>query len=342
MTGGSIFSPVFPAIGRFFPVKNFFKLGQFIPLAAVPHLINFAFDPTAGKTSRFMLIRIGFDLIFELPAPVPMILMLYTHPSRSGSLSGPEVIQSSPAIPISTFTDNFGNRCGRVMAPAGQLRLWHETLIRDSGLADPISPDAIQWDVHALPPDAIQFLFASRYCQTDELSQTAWNLFGNTPPGWARVQAVCDWVHNNIQFGYVYARPNKTALDVFNERTGVCRDFSHLLITFLRCLNIPARYATGYLGDIGVPINPDPMDFSAWTEVFLDGRWYTFDARHNIPRIGRIVMARGRDAVDVAITTCFRPSQLVKFHVTTDGIPSDEDTIIRPQYASMPAVVQVT
>jgi transglutaminase-like putative cysteine protease len=289
-----------------------------------------------------MLIRIGFDLTFELQAPVPMILMLYTHPSRSGSLSGPEVIQTSPPIPISTFTDHFGNRCGRILAPAGQIRLWHETLIRDSGLPDPISLDAGQWDVHALPPDVIQFLYASRYCETDLLSDIAWNLFGQTAPGWSRVQTVCEWVHANVQFGYEFASSSKTAFQVYQERRGVCRDFSHLLIAFLRCLNIPARYVTGYLGDIGVPLNPEPMDFSAWTEVFLDGRWYTFDARHNTPRIGRVVMARGRDAVDVAITTSFGPSTLTRFNVTTDAIPFDEDTTARPRYASVPAVVQVS
>ena len=288
-----------------------------------------------------MLIRIGFDLTFELPASVPMILMLYTHPSRSSSLAAPEVIQISPSIPISTFTDAFGNRCGRILAPAGALRLWHETIVRDSGLLDPVNPDAIQWDVHALPPDVVQFLFASRYCETDNLSNIAWNLFGNTPLGWSRVQAVCDWVHNNVQFGYGFARSNKTAYEVYQERRGVCRDFSHLLIAFLRCLNIPARYATGYLGDIGVPYNPDPMDFSAWTEVFLDGRWYTFDARHNKPRIGRIVMARGRDAVDVAITTSFGPSTLTKFNVTTDAIPYDQDTMPRPRYADASNIVQI-
>jgi transglutaminase-like putative cysteine protease len=288
-----------------------------------------------------MLIRIGFDLTFELPAPVPMILMLYTHPSRSSSLAGPEIIQIAPSIPISTFTDHFGNRCGRILAPAGSIRLWHETLVRDSGLLDPTNLDAVQWDVHALPPDVIQFLFASRYCETDNLSNIAWNLFGNTPMGWSRVQAVCDWVHNNVQFGYGFARANKTAFEVYQERRGVCRDFSHLLIAFLRCLNIPARYATGYLGDIGVPFNPDPMDFSAWTEVFLDGRWYTFDARHNMPRIGRVVMARGRDAVDVAITTSFGPSTLTKFSVTTDAIPYDQDTIPRPRYAEVPNVAQI-
>jgi len=283
-----------------------------------------------------MLIRIGFDVLFEIPAPVPMILMLYTHPSRSGSLSAPERIQVSPEISISTFTDHFGNRCGRILAPAGPLRLWHQTIIRDSGLPDPVHADAVQWDVHALPPEVIQFLFASRYCETDQLSDIAWNHFGNTPTGWSRVQAVCDWVHANVQFGYQFARPTKTAFEVYQDRRGVCRDFSHLFITFLRCLNIPARYATGYLGDIGVPYNPDPMDFSAWTEVFLDGRWYTFDARHNVPRIGRVVMARGRDAADVALTTSFGPAQLVKFNVITDEIPVDEDPLLVPRSASAP------
>ena len=210
-------------------------------------------------------------------------------------------------------------------------------IVRDSGLADPIHPDAMQWDVHALPPETIRFLYASRYCETDNLSNIAWNLFGNTPPGWQRVQAVCDWVHNNVQFGYEFARPTKSAYDVYQERRGVCRDFSHLLITFLRSLNIPARYATGYLGDIGIPPVPEPMDFSAWTEVFLDGRWYTFDARHNHPRIGRIVMARGRDAVDVAITTSFGPAQLTQFHVTTDEMPFDEDPILKPRTAEVSA-----
>jgi len=284
-----------------------------------------------------MLIRIGFDVLFEIPAPVPMILMLYTHPSRSGSLSAPERIQVSPEIPISTFTDHFGNRCGRIQAPAGQLRLWHQTIIRDSGLPDPVHADAVQWDVHALPPEVIQFLFASRYCETDQLSDIAWNLFGNAPTGWGRVQAVCDWVHANVQFGYQFARPTKTAFEVYQDRRGVCRDFSHLFITFLRCLNIPARYATGYLGDIGVPYNPDPMDFSAWTEVFLDGRWYTFDARHNMPRIGRVVMARGRDAADVALTTSFGPAKLINFSVITDEIPVDEDHGLVPRSASTPA-----
>lgn len=284
-----------------------------------------------------MLIRIGFDLSFDLPAPVSMILMLYTHPCRSSSLLAPETIHSSPATPIDTFIDQFGNRCGRIATGVGELRLWHEAVVRDSGLPDPVHPQAPQWNVQDLPPDVLPFLFASRYCETDYLSNIAWELFGNTPPGWPRAQAVSDWVHSNLQFGYEFARPTKSAHEVYQERRGVCRDFSHLLIAFLRCLNIPARYVTGYLGDIGVPPVPDPMDFSAWTEVFLDGRWYTFDARHNTPRIGRIVMARGRDAVDVALTTSFGPSTLKKFNVITDEIPRDDDPAPKPLNASTPA-----
>ena len=229
-----------------------------------------------------------------------------------------------------------------MLAPAGQIRLWHETLIRDSGLPDPISPDAAQWDVHALPPEVVPVPLASRYCETDQLGNIAWDLFGNTPPGWGRVQAVCDWVHANIHFGYEFAHPSKTAFQVYQERKGVCRDFSHLLIAFLRCLNIPARYVTGYLGDIGVPLNPDPMDFSAWTEVFLDGRWYTFDARHNMP-----AHRQGGHGPRPRRGRCrhhhlVRAATLKKFSVTTDAIPFDEDTVPRPRYASVPAVDQIT
>jgi transglutaminase-like putative cysteine protease len=267
-----------------------------------------------------MLIRIGFDISFDLPAPTPMLLMLYTHPCHAPSLLVPERIQTDPFIPISTFTDGFGNRCGRIHAPAGRLRLWHEGLIRDSGLPEPVNPSAQQWTIDDLPPEAIGFLMGSRYCETDRLSDVAWSLFGQTPLGWLRVQAVCDWVHNHVTFGYEHARSTKTAYDVFQERRGVCRDFSHLFITMLRCLNIPARYVTGYLGDIGVPPCPLPMDFSAWSEVFLDGQWYAFDARHNQPRIGRVVMARGRDATDVAITTSFGSALLAKFQVVTDEV----------------------
>jgi transglutaminase-like putative cysteine protease len=254
-------------------------------------------------------------------------MMLYTHPSRAATLVGREHVRCEPHIPITTFIDGFGNRCGRIHAPQGTLRLLNHGVCRDSGQPDEINWNARQVNIDRLPPETLRFLMQSRYCETDKLSDIAWTLFGNTTPGWGRVQAVCDWVHNNVQFGYQFARPTKSAFDVYTERQGVCRDFTHLLVTFLRCLNIPARYATGYLGDIGVPANPSPMDFSAWTEVYLDNRWYTFDARHNTPRIGRIVMARGRDATDVALTTSFGSSKLLSFNVTTEEIPEDANTL---------------
>lgn len=271
-----------------------------------------------------MLIRVGYEMTFDVPAPVPMLLLLYTHPSRVADLKQPERLQVEPHVPVEEFIDNFGNHAGRLLAPAGPLRLLYDTVVEDSGLPDVIHPAAPQTPVHALPTDALPFLLASRYCEVDLLSQAAWDLFGKTPLGWARVQAVCDWVHQNVEFGYQYARPTKTAHDVLQERKGVCRDFTHLAVTFCRCLNIPARYCNGYLGDIGIPPEPSPMDFNAWFEVFLDNRWHTFDARHNTPRIGRVLIARGRDATDIAMTTSFGPAPLKTFTVWTDEVGTAE------------------
>lgn len=271
-----------------------------------------------------MLIRIGYDVRFEIPIPTPMVLMLFLHPSRVASLrggGGDEAVRTEPRVPIDHYTDCFGNHCGRILAPAGELRITNTGIVHDSGDPDPVYADAMQNRIEDLPMETLQFLLGSRYCEVDRLSEIAWGLFGQTPLGWPRVQAVVDWCHSNVEFGYKHARPTKTAFDVYTERKGVCRDFMHLAITFCRCLGIPARYATGYLGDIGVPLAPEPMDFSAWFEVFLENRWWTFDARHNKPRIGRVLMARGRDAVDVALTTSFGPTKLVKFEVTTEEIP---------------------
>ncbi len=267
-----------------------------------------------------MLIRLGYELAFEVPTPTPMLLLLYVHPSRAACLRRPDRLHVEPAVPVEEFIDGFGNRCGRILAPAGTLLLWNDTLVEDDAEPDPVVPDAVQHPVQDLPPETLPFLLGSRYCEVDRLADVAWSLFGKAPPGWGRVQAVCDWVHANVRFGYGFARPTKTAHDVYTERKGVFRDFMHLAITFCRCLNIPARYATGYLGDIGVPPAPDPMDFSAWFEVFLGGRWHTFDARHNTPRIGRVLMARGRDAADAALTTSFGSTPLKKFTVLTDEI----------------------
>ncbi len=269
-----------------------------------------------------MLIRVGFDIAFDSPRPVPMVLMLDTRPEWDASIVRPGQFRTEPEIPVETFVDSFGNRGKRLLLPAGQVRLIDDAVFEDSGRPDASHPEAIQHPVETLPPEVLPFLLSSRYCEVDRLSDIAWNLFANAPTGWGRVQAVCDWVHNHVKFGYHFARSTKTAFDAYTERAGVCRDFTHLAVTLCRCLNIPARYSTGYLGDIGVPLADAPMDFSAWFEVFLGGRWHTFDARHNIPRIGRIVMARGRDAVDVALTTSFGPSTLKKFVVWTDEVQS--------------------
>jgi transglutaminase-like putative cysteine protease len=267
-----------------------------------------------------MLIHIGFDLIFDLPVPAAMMLLLSVRPERRRDLRRSDDLRIEPKARILYFTDSFGNHCGRILAPAGQVRFTADALIEDTGLPDRLAPLAIQHPVEDLPPECLPFLLASRYCEVDALQDTAWSLFGQTPPGWPRVQAICDYVHGRIEFGYPHARPTRSAAEAHEERKGVCRDFTHLAITFCRCMNIPARYCTGYLGDIGVPPVPDPMDFSAWFEVYLGGRWWTFDARHNTPRIGRILMAVGRDATDVAITTTFGTARLQKFHVVTDEV----------------------
>jgi transglutaminase-like putative cysteine protease len=267
-----------------------------------------------------MLIRIGYDIAFELANATPMATMLYVHPSRHADLVSPECVKLEPDIPVHTYTDSFGNICGRLFPPAGTVRFLLDTTIRDSGRPDPVAPEAVQYAIGDLPDEALQFLLPSRYCEVDKLNDIAWKLFGAAPPGWARAQTICDWVHHHITFGYHFADSQKSALEVYHDGKGVCRDFMHLAVTFSRCLNIPARYVTGYLGDIGVPPAPYPMDFSAWYEVFIGGKWHTFDARHNQRRIGRILMAVGRDAADVALMTNFGSAKLAKFHVVTEEV----------------------
>jgi transglutaminase-like putative cysteine protease len=265
-----------------------------------------------------MQIRVGFEMLHEFVGRTPMVLMLNVHPSRALDVIKPDHLRIAPSLPVTRYTDAFGNVCTRLVAPPGQVEISTDALVWDSGLPEPVEPNARQHEVAELPHDALVFLLASRYCETDRLMQDAWARFGKTPLGWPRVQAICDFVHSHVRFGYQHARATKTATEVAVERRGVCRDFAHLAITLCRCMNIPARYCTGYLGDIGVPPEPEPMDFSAWFEVYLGGRWYSFDARHNTPRIGRIVMARGRDAADVAISTTFGPNLLKRFVVHTD------------------------
>lgn len=276
--------------------------------------------PCAQRGLHVVLIRLGYDIQFDIDAPVPMVAMLTVHPSRRHHLQEPDRMQVEPAIATSDYEDLFGNVCTRFVAPAGRLRLSNSTVIEDSGEPDAVNPDAGELPVDELPAEVLRFLLPSRFCEVDLLSNTAVELFGSVPRGWARVQAICDWVHDKLTFSYPQARQTRTALDVYTERVGVCRDFQHLAITFCRALNMPARYVTGYLGDIGVPPVPYPMDFSAWFEVFLNGRWWTFDARHNTPRIGRVVIATGLDATDVAITTSFGRARLAHFQVTTDEI----------------------
>ncbi len=271
-----------------------------------------------------MLIRFGYEIKFQLSAPTPMVLLLSPHPSVQRRLLQPEAIQVEPHISLHRFTDMYGNEATRLHAPSGELRLFYNGVIKDSGQPDRMELSAEQWPAERLPDNVLPFLFDSRYCEVELLSDIAWSLFGCTKPGWERVQAICDWVHLNVEFGYKYARPTRTALDVYNERRGVCRDFTHLAVALCRAMNIPAGYCNGYMGDIGVPADPSPMDFNAWFEAYLGGEWYTFDARHNMPRIGRILVSRGRDAKDTAMTTSFGLHELKQFTVWTDEVTASE------------------
>ncbi|HXT99805.1 MAG TPA: transglutaminase family protein, partial [Polyangia bacterium] len=236
-----------------------------------------------------MQIRVGYDLRYVFPQPTPVIVTLNVHYSRASDLVRPDLMLTDPPVPIRSYRDGFGNWCARLVAPEGRFRIFAEAVINDSGSADPVSPEAEQSAVEALPEETLVFLLGSRYCETDRLSETAWKLFAQTPPGWARVQAICDFVNQHLAFGYEFASPTKTAWEAFNERRGVCRDFAHLAIALCRCMNIPARYCTGYLGDIGMPPPYSAMDFAAWFEAWLGDGWYTFDPRNNVPRIGRVL-----------------------------------------------------
>ena len=267
-----------------------------------------------------MIIRAGYDIAFHCRQETPMVLMLSVHPARQGDLLSEHCIHLSNGVGSRDYRDSFGNVCTRLVAPTGQIEVRNDFLIQDSGLPDEVAPEARQLAVHELPDDTLLFLMGSRYCDTQNLSDLAWSLFAGIEGGWQKVQAICDYVHDHLEFGYHHARCDRTASEGHAERRGVCRDFAHLAVTLCRCMNIPARYCTGYLGDIGVPRDPAPMDFSAWFEAYLGGRWYTFDARHNHPRIGRIVIARGRDAADVAISTGFGFTQLVRFSVITEEV----------------------
>ncbi|MBX3598900.1 MAG: transglutaminase family protein [Rhizobiaceae bacterium] len=271
-----------------------------------------------------MLIRLGYEIEVTCEHAMPLVSLLEIHPERQKDIKSRSAIQTSPNIKGQAYKDLYGNLCRRFYVPTGDFRVRYDAVVEDCGEPEEVNPLARQTRVEHLPPDVICYLLGSRYCETDHLSDLAWSLFGNVPEGWARVQAICDYVHNRLSFGYGYARSTRTAAQAHDERVGVCRDFAHLAITFCRCMNIPARYVNGYLGDIGVPADPAPMDFSAWFEAYLDGKWYTFDARHNIPRIGRVVIARGRDATDVPLLHTFGSHKLKLFKVWTHedrGVP---------------------
>ena len=267
-----------------------------------------------------MQIRVGFEMVYDCPQPTPMIFNVNVHFTRVSDLVGRDDLVFDPPLRMAAYRDSFGNWCSRIVAQQGRMTITANALVNDSGATDVIVPQAQQVPVPDLPEEALLFLLGSRYCETDRLSETAWILFGQTPTGWARVQAICDFVHRHITFGYEHARMTRTALEAFHDKTGVCRDYAHLAVAFCRCMNIPARYCTGYLGDIGMPPPYGVMDFAAWFEAFLDGRWYTFDARNNTPRIGRVLIARGRDASDVAISHAFGPNTLASFKVWTDEV----------------------
>jgi transglutaminase-like putative cysteine protease len=267
-----------------------------------------------------MQLRVGYELIYDCPQPTPMILTLHIHSTRVSDLIVPDHLITRPSIPISAYRDTFGNWCSRIVAPQGEIRLSADAVLNDTGKPDEVSTPAPQLAVQDLPEETLVFLLGSRYCETDLLSEAAWEFFEKAPAGWGRVQAVCDFVHRHITFGYEHARATKTAWEVFNERVGVCRDYAHLAIALCRCMNIPARYCTGYLTDIGIPPPYGPMDFAAWFEAYLGGRWYTFDPRNNMPRIGRVLIARGRDAADVPISNTFGPITLKSFKVWADEL----------------------
>ena len=276
-----------------------------------------------------MFIRFGFSIVVTCEKPVPMLLALSVAPGFAGRLIGSDNVRVSPEVPINEYFDHYGNRISRIVAPPGESLIWSDCIAEVDGAADPVFPDARQHPVEELPSETLNFLTASRYCESDELSGIAWQRFGVVHDGWPRVQAICDFVHEQTNFGYQFGRPTKTAHDVYHEKTGVCRDFAHLSVALCRAMNIPARYASGYLGDIGVPPS-GPGDFCAWFEAYLDGAWHVFDARYNMPRIGRIPMVRGCDASDVAMITSFGAYDLAGFRVWTDEIPAghDDETLV--------------
>ncbi len=283
--------------------------------APLPHPL-----PLQSAHYSGLQIRVGFEMEYRCAAPTPMLLALSIHHTRASDLIIPDQLVTDPPVPVDTYRDMYGNWCSRIVAPQGRLVLRTDALVHDAGRPDAVVPGAKQLAVEDLPEAALVYLLGSRYCETDELSDFAWLKFGGGPTGWARVQAICDFVHQHIEFGHHHARSNRTAVDAYRERQGVCRDYAHLAITLCRCLNIPARYCAGYLADTRDSGMPGPMDFAAWFEAYLGDHWHTFDACHNTPQVGRVLMARGRDACDVAMANTFGPNTLQRFSVWADDV----------------------
>lgn len=267
-----------------------------------------------------MKLRIGYELDYDFPQPTPMILMLNVHFSRVSDLAQPDHIRIQPSVPVSAYRDGFGNWCTRLLAPQGLMRITADAIISDSGLPESHDLSAGQVPVQQLPEESLVFLLASRFCDSDRLLDLAWQLFGHTEPGAPRVQAICDFVNQRIAFNYNDASVTRTATDAYREGRGVCRDYAHLAIALCRAMNIPARYCTCYLGDVGTSPPYPPGDFAASFEAYLEGGWQMFDPRNNEARIGRVLIARGRDAADVAIATTFGPNTLTGFKVWTDEV----------------------
>lgn len=272
-----------------------------------------------------MEIRVGYRIEITTAQPVSCMTLLDPHPCREGDLANqptPRVtsLADGSEVPVREYTDGFGNRCRRLLVPTGGARFTSDLIVRDSGMPDRWDKEAPEILPDELPSEVIEYMLSSRYCEVDELLATAWSLFGTYAPGWNRVQQICNFVNAHIRFDYQCARNTRTAVQAMNERVGVCRDFTHLAIALCRAMNIPARYCNGFLGDIGVPPDPAPMDYNAWFEAFLGGKWYVFDARHNVPRIGRILVARGRDAADVPMIHTFGPHVLAHFEIVTEEV----------------------
>ena len=266
-----------------------------------------------------MQVKIGCQFSFDSPVPIPLVLQVQPRPDGGHRLLQ-ETWSLQPEAECHEYLDGFGNRCLRFTAPTGPLRFRYEAQAEISPEPDPIVSHATQVPIEGLPDETMVFTLPSRYILSDLLSNAAWDLFGQVPAGWGRIQAVCDWIHEHVEFRTASTTPVTTALDVFLQRYGVCRDFAHMGVTMCRALNVPARYVFGYLPDIGIEPPDIPMDFHSWFEAYLEGGWYTFDARHNTPRIGRVPIGRGRDAVDVAIVTQFGPARLTGMEVWADEL----------------------